>query len=135
MSDEIMAFLKHGTWTLVPKPNSGNVVCNRWVYCLKRKANRSIDRCKTRLVVKSFKQWEGVNYTKTFSPVIKATTLRTDLALSISKGWALCQLDVSNTFLHGNLIKDVYMTQPQGFIDKEHPEFVCKLWKSLYKLK
>lgn len=78
----------------------------------------SIDRCKTYLVAKSFKEQRGVDYTKTFNPVIKVITICTILALSISKGWAFCQLDVSNAFLYGNLTEDVCVAQPQGFIDK-----------------
>ena len=49
--------------------------------------------------------------------------------------WPLKQLDVSNAFLHGNVEEDLYMSQPQGYIDSTHPQYVCKLNRSLYGLK
>ena len=76
-----------------------------------------------------------MDYIKTFSPVVKPLTIRTVLSLAISRGWVLRQLDVSNAFLNGDLQETVYMVQPQGFIDKQHPTSVCKLHKSLYGLK
>lgn len=57
--------------------------------------------------------------------------MHTVLALSVSKGSVLHQLDVSNSFLHGNLEEDIYMTQSQGFVNEEYPNYVCKLRKSL----
>ena len=65
----------------------------------------------------------------------KPVTIRILLTLPVQSNWFLHQLDVSNAFLHGFLKENVYMTQPPGFIDPNHPSFVCHLQKSLYGLK
>ncbi|KAI5314025.1 hypothetical protein L3X38_043201 [Prunus dulcis] len=135
MTEELNALIKNGTWSLVPYDPSMNVVGCKWVFRVKRKADGTIDRHKARLVAKGFHQQEGVDYTETFSPVVKATTIHTVLSLAVSNGWEARQLDVSNAFLHGHLKDDVYMTQPSGFLDSSQPHHVCRLHRSLYGLK
>lgn len=135
MSDEINALRVNSTWTLVPPSPQYNVVGCKWVYRIKRKANGMIDRYKARLVAKGFHQQHGLDYSETFSPVVKPTTIRTVLSIAVSQGWNIHQLDVNNAFLNGFLTEDVYMAQPPGFIDPAHSTFVCKLHRSLYGLK
>uniref|UniRef100_A0A2N9HE74 Integrase catalytic domain-containing protein n=1 Tax=Fagus sylvatica TaxID=28930 RepID=A0A2N9HE74_FAGSY len=135
MDEEFQALQKQGTWSLVPLPPSKNVVGCKWVYKLKTHSDGSIARYKARLVAKGFHQQHGIDFTETFSPVIKPPTVRLILSLAVSLNWPLRQLDVKNAFLHGTLKEEVYMTQPQGYIDPIHPQYVCKLQKSIYGLK
>jgi hypothetical protein len=135
MTAEFEALISNGTWTLCPRPLHQRVIRNRWVYKIKQRADGSIDRFKARLVAKGFEQESGVDYTETFSPVIKPSTIRIILALAVHFDWPIKQLDVSNAFLHGTLLEEVYMEQPQGFVDGDKPDFVCKLHKSIYGLK
>jgi len=135
MDSEHRALLQNQTWHLVPRPKGKNIIGCKWVYKLKRKADGSIDQYKARLVAKGFKQWYGLDYEDTFSPVEKAATIRLILSIVVSRGWTLRQLDVQNAFLHGILEEEVYMEQPPGYADKSHPEYVCKLDKALYGLK
>ena len=134
MDAEFLALQKNKTWHLVP-PQKGNVIDCKWVYIIKRRSDGKIDRYKARLVAKRFKQRYGIDYEDTFSPVVKAATIRLILLLAVSKGWCLRQLDVQNTFLHGYLEEDVYMRQPPGYEDKNKPNYLCKLDKALYGLK
>jgi hypothetical protein len=87
------------------------------------------------LVAKGFDQESGVDFTETFSPVVKTFTIRVILALAVQFNWVICQLDVSNAFLYGHLLEVVYMEQPRGFGDSQFPSHVCRLHKSLYDLK
>jgi Reverse transcriptase (RNA-dependent DNA polymerase) len=135
MSLEINALATNNTWTLIPpRPNQQPVGC-KWVYRIKHCADGSIERYKARLVAKGFHQIESINYFDTFSPVVRPTTIHIILSITVSSHWPIRQLDVHNAFLNGDLTEQVLMTQPPGFIDPDHPDYVCLLSKALYELK
>ena len=127
--------MKNGTWSLVPRAPNTNIVDCRWVYKIKKDQHGAVTRYKARLVAKGFHQQPGIDYHDTFSPVVKATTIRVVLSIAVTKGWPLRQLDVQNAFLHGDLKETVYLQQPPGFVDLNKPDHVCLLHKSLYGLK
>lgn len=135
MAEEFTALQHNHTWTLVPPPPQCNPIGCKWVYRVKLRADGTLERYKARLVAKGFHQQEGIDFHETFSPVVKHVTIRTIISIAYSNGWPLRQLDVKNAFLHGNLIEDIYMVQPPGFIDRSRPDYVCHLHKSLYGLK
>jgi hypothetical protein len=135
MDLEFSALLKNKTWHLVSRKPGANIIDCKWVYKVKKKADGSIDRYKARLVAKGFKQRYGINYEDTFSPVVKAATIRIILSIAASNGCNMRQLDVQNVFLHGVLEEEVYMRQPPSYENRENPNFVCQLDKAIYGLK
>jgi hypothetical protein len=135
MSEELMALMRHSTWTLVPPPKHCLPIGCKWVFRVKRNTDGTIDRFKARLVAKGFNQRPGLDYKETFSPVVKPATIRSVLTIVVTQGWQLRQLDVNNAFLHDLLNEDVYMVQPPGFKDDTHPHYVCRLNKAVYGLK
>ena len=135
MTDEFLALQRNKTWDLVILPEGRKPVGCKWVFKVKENPDGSINKYKARLVAKGFHQTVGFDFNETFSPVVKPTTIRIILTLALSKGWLVRQLDVNNAFLNGDLQEEVFMVQPEGFEDPQHPSFVCRLNKSLYGLK
>ncbi|KAH9721431.1 retrovirus-related pol polyprotein from transposon RE1 [Citrus sinensis] len=133
MQEEYDALMKNNTWSLVPISSSYKPVGCKWVFRTKYNTDGSISKYKARLVAKGFHQTAGINYSETFSPVIKSSTVRVILSLAVIKEWKVRQIDVNNAFLNGELSEDVFMIQPEGFESKEG--YICKLNKALYGLK
>ena len=82
---------------------------------------------KARLVAKGFKQTRGIGYDETFSPVAMLKSIQILLAIVAYYNYEIQQMDVKTTFLNGNLLEDMYMTQPEGFASPENSRKVCKL--------
>lgn len=131
MKEEFEALQQNNTWSLVPATSSMHIVGSKWIFKIKYKADGTIERNKARLVAQGFRQTPGVNYFETFIPMIKLATVRIILTLIASYNWPVHQLDFNNAFLNGTLQKVVYMSQSQGFDDKNKSLHVCKLYKAL----
>ncbi|GJS99576.1 retrovirus-related pol polyprotein from transposon RE1 [Tanacetum coccineum] len=130
MRDEINALKLNATWDLVPHPNKSNIVGSKWVFRTKFLADGTIHKFKACHVAQGFTQVLGIDSsTTTFSPFVKASTVRIILSLAILNRWPLHQFDVKNAFLHGDLSNIVYMEQPPGFVDSYFPNHVCRLKK------
>jgi len=87
------------------------------------------------LVAEGYTQREGIDYTKTFSPVSTKDSFRVIMALVAHFDLHLHQMDVKTTFLNGYLKEEIYMQQPEGFVQEGQENMVCKLNKSIYGLK
>ena len=125
----------NGTWELVPPPEGKNIVGSKWVLKVKRDASGNLDQFKARLVAQGYPQTQGVDYDEVFSPVARYSAIRSLLALPNANDWEIHQMDVKTTFLNGSIDSEIHMCQPEGFVDTDHPNIVCKLKKSIYGLK
>ena len=101
---------------------------------MKYDADGSMEHYKAHLVIQGDKQVEGFDFTKTFAPVAKMTSVQCFLFVATARGWELHQMDVHNAFLHGGPEEEVYITFPPGFKTSQLNK-VCKPQKSLYGLK
>ena len=107
----------------------------KWIFKKKMKANGSIDKYKVRLVIKGYKQREGLDYFDTYSPVTRISSIRMLIAIAAIHNLEIHQMDVKTTFLNGDLDEEIYMEQPEGIIVPGQEKKVCRLVKSLYGLK
>ncbi|KAG7824868.1 hypothetical protein KL920_005444, partial [Ogataea angusta] len=114
MQREFKAQLDNHTWSLVDLPPGRRAIGCRWVYTMK--PSTSTFPHKARLVAQGFSQIHGIDYNETFSPVIRYDSLRLLLALAASHSLSVYQMDVTTAFLNGNLVEELYMRQPPGFI-------------------
>ncbi|KAA0067320.1 putative mitochondrial protein [Cucumis melo var. makuwa] len=112
MCEEFNALQAQGTWSLVPRHPSMNIVGYKWVFRIKYNPDGSVARHKARLVAKDYHQIHSFDFDETFSPVVKKPTIRIILSLAAQYSWSLTQLDVKNAFLHNILTETVYMSQP-----------------------
>ena len=135
MQEEFDAQRRNSTWELVPPSPSQNIIGCRWVYKIKRNTDGTVSHYKAHLVAKGFHQRSGVDFSETFSPVVKSTTIRILLTLAVYNGWSLRQLDVNKAFLQGTFHEDVFMQQPLGFVDSSYSDHVCHLKKAIYGLR
>nr|GEZ20218.1 retrovirus-related Pol polyprotein from transposon TNT 1-94 [Tanacetum cinerariifolium] len=107
----------------------------KWLFKNKHNEEQSVIRNKSCLVVRGYRQEEGIDFEEFFASVARMEAIRIFLAYAAQKSFTVFQMDVKTAFLHGSLKDDVYVCQPEGFIDPDHPSHVYKPKKALYGLK
>ncbi|GJR83469.1 retrovirus-related pol polyprotein from transposon TNT 1-94 [Tanacetum coccineum] len=105
------------------------------MYALTHDEENTVIRNKTCQVVRGYRQEEGIDFEESFASVARMEAIRIFLHYVAHKSFTVFQMDVKTAFLHGTLKEDVYVCQPKGFIDADHPSHVYKLKKALYGLK
>ncbi|GJW64204.1 retrovirus-related pol polyprotein from transposon TNT 1-94 [Tanacetum coccineum] len=135
MQDEIHKFDRLDVWELVPPPDSAMIIALKWIYKVKLDEYGDVLKNKARLVAKGFRQEEGLDFEESFAPVARLEAIRIFIANAASKNMTVYQMDVKTAFLNGELKEEVYVHQPEGFVDPERPHHVYRLKKALYGLK
>ncbi|GKA87711.1 retrovirus-related pol polyprotein from transposon TNT 1-94 [Tanacetum coccineum] len=135
MQEELLQFKRLDVWVLVPTLDNIKPLTLKWLFKNKHDEENTVIRNKTRLVVRGYRQEEGIDFEESFAPVARMEAIRIFLAYAAHKSFIVFQMDVKTAFLHGTLKEDVYVCQPEGFIDVDHPSHVYKLKKALYGLK
>lgn len=112
MDVEIQALHTHETWILVLSQPDMNVICFKWVGKIKQHHDDIFECYNARLVAKGFNKQEGIDFSESFNPVVKASTICLVLSLIVSRKWLVHQFDFNNAFLHGVLDETIYIHQP-----------------------
>lgn len=133
MKEELESLRRNETWELVELPPNRKPIKTKWVFKTKRDDNGDVVRHKARLVAKGCAQRYGVDYTETFSPVVRYTSIRLLIALAAQRGLRIDQMDAITAYLQGDLDESIYTQQPDGFDDGTGR--VCHLRKAMYGLK
>ena len=115
MKEELLAIEKNKTWDLVDVPQGKQAIGLKWIFKTKVGSDGAVQRHKARLGAKGYSQKFGENFEETFSPVARFETVRVLLALAAQMKWPVYQLDVKSAFLNGELLEEVYVTQPEEF--------------------
>nr|GFB34478.1 hypothetical protein [Tanacetum cinerariifolium] len=120
--------------TMEPKNDKEAMTDPAWIEPMQEELLqfKRLDSC---LFVRGYRQEEGIDFEESFAPVARMEAIRIFLAFAVHKSFTVFLMDVKTTFLHGTLKKDMYVCQPEGFIDADHPSHVFKLKKALYWLK
>nr|GFB60353.1 retrovirus-related Pol polyprotein from transposon TNT 1-94 [Tanacetum cinerariifolium] len=135
MQEELNEFERLEVWELVPRPDKVMVITLKWIYKVKLDELGGILKNKACLVAHGYRQEEGIDFEESFAPVARLEAIRIFLAYVAHKNMVVYQMDVKNAFLNGNLREEVYVIQPNGFVDLDNPNHVYKLKKALYGLK
>ncbi|GJU57429.1 retrovirus-related pol polyprotein from transposon TNT 1-94 [Tanacetum coccineum] len=135
MQEELHQFDRLDVWELVDRPLCKNVINLKWLWKNKRDEENTVIRNKSRLVAKGYAQKEGIDFEESFAPVARLEAVRLFIAYAAHKSFTVYQMDVKTTFLYGPLKEEVYVNQPDGFVDPYHPDKVYRLKKALYGLK
>nr|GEU72361.1 hypothetical protein [Tanacetum cinerariifolium] len=130
-----LTFKRLHVWVLVPAPDNISPLTLKCLFKNKHDEEQTVIRNKSRLVVREYRQEEGIDFEESFAPFARMEAIRIFLAYDTHKSFMVFQMDVKTAFLHGSLKKDVYVCQPEGFIDADHPSHVYKLKNTLYGLK
>ena len=134
MKSEMGSMYENKVWTLEVLPEGRKAIQNKWIFKRKTDADGNVTVYKARLVAKGFPQVQGVYYDETFSPVAMLKSVRIMLAIAAFFDYEIWQMDVKTAFLNGFLKEELYMMQPEGFVDPENADKVCKLQRSIYGL-
>ncbi|GJZ48576.1 retrovirus-related pol polyprotein from transposon TNT 1-94 [Tanacetum coccineum] len=111
------------------------IIALKWIYKVKLYEYGDVLKNKARLVAKGYRQEEGINFEESFAPVARIEAIRIFIAYAASKNMTIYQMDVKTAFLNGELKEEVYVSQPEGFVDLDHLTHVYHLKKDLYDLK
>nr|GFD32914.1 retrovirus-related Pol polyprotein from transposon TNT 1-94 [Tanacetum cinerariifolium] len=133
--DELHEFERLDVWVLVPAPDNILIIPLKWIFKIKLDAYGEVLKNKARLVAKGYRQEIGIDFEESFAPIARLEAIRLFIANAASQNMIIFQMDVKTAFLNGKLNEVVYVSQPEGFVDPDHPTHVYRLKKALYNLK
>ncbi|GJR55894.1 retrovirus-related pol polyprotein from transposon TNT 1-94 [Tanacetum coccineum] len=133
--DKLNQFKRLDVWELFERPVGRNIIAVKWIWKNKTDSENMVIRNKSHLVAKGYAQEEGIDFEESFTPVARLEDVRIFVAYAELKNFPIYQMDVKTAFLNGPLKEEVFVRQPDGFIDPDFPNHVYRLKKALYGLK
>ncbi|GJT04521.1 MAK10-like protein [Tanacetum coccineum] len=131
MQEEIHEFKRLQVLELVPCPIKVMLNKLKWIYKVKTDEFGGVLKNKARLVAQGFRKEEGIDFEESFAPVARIEAIRIFVANAANKNMMIFQMDVKTDFLNGELKEEVYVSQPEGFVDQDNPLHVYKLKKAI----
>ncbi|GJX00992.1 retrovirus-related pol polyprotein from transposon TNT 1-94 [Tanacetum coccineum] len=135
MQEELHEFEHLKVWELVPRPDKVMVITLKWIYKVKLDELGGSLKNKARLVACGYRQEEGIDFEESFALLARLEDVRIFLAFAAHMNMIVHQMDVKTEFLNGILREEVYVSQPNGFVNPDNPNHVYRLKKTLYRLK
>nr|GEX81152.1 retrovirus-related Pol polyprotein from transposon TNT 1-94 [Tanacetum cinerariifolium] len=135
MQEELNEFERLEVWELVPCPDRVMIITLKWIYKVKLDELGGVLKNKARLVARGYRQEEGIDFEEKISPVARLEAIRIFIAFVAYMNMIVYQMDVKTVFLNGILREEVYVSQPNRFVDPKNHNHVYKLKKALYGLK
>ncbi|GKA59621.1 putative ribonuclease H-like domain-containing protein [Tanacetum coccineum] len=135
MQEELHEFDRLEVWELVLRLYKVMIITLKWIYKVKLDEIGGILNNKARLVTRGYRQKEGIDFEESFAPVARLDAIRIFLTYAAHMNMIVYQMDVKTTFLNDIQREEVYVSQPDGFVDQDNPNHVYKLKKALYGLK
>ena len=135
MQEEYNSLMANNTWELTMLPKGRKNVGCKWMFRTKKDALGKIVRYKTRLVANRYSQVAELDFNETLAPVAQFITIRCNLTLGSAMDWEIHKMNVKTVFLNGIFKVEIYMGQPEGFVQEGQEDLVCKFKKALYMLK
>nr|GEV86997.1 retrovirus-related Pol polyprotein from transposon TNT 1-94 [Tanacetum cinerariifolium] len=122
MQDELHRYDRLQVWELVDKQFGKSIIRLKWLWKNKKYEDQTMIHNKARLVAKGYAQEEGIDFEESFAPVARLEAVRIFIAYAAHKSFPIFQIDVKTAFLNGPLKEEVYVAQPDGFVNPDHPE-------------
>ncbi|GJX55967.1 retrovirus-related pol polyprotein from transposon TNT 1-94 [Tanacetum coccineum] len=135
MQEELNEFERLEVWELIPHPDCVMVITLKWIFKVKLDELGGVLKNKARLVARGYHQEEGIDFEEYFALVARLKAIYIFIACAAHMNMVVYQMDAKTVFLNGILREEVYVSQPDGFVDPENPNYVYKLKKALYGLK
>jgi Reverse transcriptase (RNA-dependent DNA polymerase) len=133
--EEISSHMLNNTWILVPLPAGRQCITSGWNFKLKVDKTGTPYRRKARFFAKGYRQIQGIDYQESFAPVVRYDSLRVIITIAAERDLELYQLDVKTAFLNGVIDEEIYIAQPEGYVETGREHEVCRLNKSIYGIK
>nr|GEV14334.1 copia protein [Tanacetum cinerariifolium] len=134
VTEELLQFKMQKVWILVDLLYGKRAIGTKWVFMNKKDERGIVVRNKARLIAQGHTQEERTDYEEVFAPIARIEAIRLFLAYAPFMGFMVYQMDVWSDFLYGTIEEEVYVCQPPGFEDPDHPDKVYKVVKALYCL-